>query len=345
MKASEIFAALNLLVEARQPTFVWGQPGIGKSDLMAQVAEARKVPLQDVRALLLDPVDLRGLPYLYGSDQDSASVNGNGTNGNGGHGLRQAKWASPDFLPRDGEGILFLDELNAAAPMVQASCYQLVLDRKLGDYRLPDGWSIVAAGNRQTDRAVTHQMPTPLKSRFTHLDFEVDLNDWCLWAIRHSIRPEVIAFLRFKPELLSQFDRDKNAFPAPRTWAFVSKILNQRPQPTIENALIAGTVGDGAATEFVAFLKTFRELPNIDAILMSPDTEAVPTEASAQHSVAGALAYAATAANFDRVYTYLQRMPPEFTVFAVRDAMLRSPDVKHTPAFTRFAVEHHQVLS
>lgn len=337
MKASEIFAAVNLLVDARQPTFVWGQPGIGKSDLMAQVAEARKIPLQDVRALLLDPVDLRGLPYLQATAEDPASANG--------HGYKQAKWASPDFLPLDGEGILFLDELNAAAPMVQASCYQLVLDRKLGDYRLPAGWAIIAAGNRQTDRAVTHQMPTPLKSRFTHLDFEVDLNDWCLWAIRNSIRPEVIAFLRFKPNLLSAFDRDKNAFPAPRTWAFVSRILNQQPQAALENALIAGTVGDGAATEFVAFLKTFRELPNIDAILMSPDTEAVPTEASAQHAVAGALAYAATSINFDRVYTYLQRMPPEFTVFAVRDAMLRAPDVKHTPAFTRFAVEHHQVLS
>jgi MoxR-like ATPase len=336
MKASDIFSALNLLVQARQPVFVWGQPGIGKSDVMAQVAKARKIPLLDIRALLLDPVDLRGLPYLEATDDPSCA---------NGHSYKQAKWASPDFLPTSGEGILFLDELNAAAPMVQASCYQLVLDRKLGDYRLPDGWAIAAAGNRQTDRAVTHQMPTPLKSRFTHLDFEVDLNDWCQWAIQNSIRPEIIAFLRFKPELLSDFDRDKTAFPTPRTWAFVSNILNQQPAPVIENALIAGTVGDGAATAFAAFLKTFRELPNVDAILMSPDTERVPTEASALHAVAGALSYAATGTNFDRVYRYLQRMPPEFTVFSVRDALLRTPDVKHSPAFTRFAVEHHQVLS
>src|SRR5579863_1104760 len=322
MKASHICEAVNLLVEARQPVFVWGEPGIGKSDVIAQVAAARNVLLRDVRALLLDPVDLRGLPYLQGNEGDSSAANG--------FNCKQAKWASPDFLPRDGEGILFLDELNAAAPMVQASCYQLVLDRKLGDYTLPEGWAIVAAGNRQTDRAVTHQMPTPLKSRFTHLDFQVDLNDWCQWAIRNSICPEVIAFLRFKPDLLSKFDRDKNAFPAPRTWAFVSKILARGPKKTIESALIAGTVGDGAATEFVAFLKTYRELPNIDAILMSPDTEPVPTEASAQHAVAGALAYAATSTNFDRIYVYLQRMPPEFIVFAVRDAMLRSPEVKHT---------------
>ena len=337
MKASAIFEAVNLLVEARQPVFVWGEPGIGKSDLMFQIAEARKVPLRDIRALLLDPVDLRGLPYLEANAQDCSVPNGSVP--------KQARWASPEFLPRDGEGILFLDELNAAAPMVQASCYQLVLDRKLGDYTLPDGWAIVAAGNRQSDRAVTHQMPTPLRSRFTHLDFEVDLNDWCQWAICNSIRPEVIAFLRFKPHLLSQFDRDKNAFPCPRTWSFVSKILGANPGQMIEHGLIAGSVGDGAATEFAAFLKTFRELPNVDAILMSPDKEPVPTDACAQHAVAAALAYAAKPNNFDQVYIYLKRMPPEFTVFAVRDAMLRTPDVKHTPAFTRFAVEHHQVLS
>src|SRR5205823_7285706 len=138
----------------------WGEPGIGKSDVMCQVAACRNVQLLDVRALLLDPVDLRGLPYLQ-TDSDSNEPS-----------RKRAKWATPDFLPKDGEGILFLDELTCAVPMVQAAFYQLVLDRKLGDYTLPDGWAIVAAGNRQSDRGVTHQMPTPLKNRFCHLTFE-----------------------------------------------------------------------------------------------------------------------------------------------------------------------------
>jgi hypothetical protein len=188
-------------------------------------------------------------------------------------------------------------------------------------------------------------MPTPLRNRFTHLDFEVDLQEWCEWAIRSSIRPEVIAFLRFKPELLSQFDRDTNAFPSPRSWSFVSRILDRNPAADIEHGLIAGTVGAGAATEFIAFLTSFRNLPNIDAILMRPDTEPVPAEACAQYAVAGALSYSARFGNFDRVYTYLKRMPPEFRVFSVHEAMLRTPDIKHTPAFTQWAVEHHQVLS
>src|SRR6266851_3292509 len=254
MKASLVSQALRtLMLREKQPVFLWGGPGIGKSAVVHQLATTLKVALQDVRALLLDPVDLRGLPFL-------------GPDG-------RSKWATPDFLPQDGEGILFLDELNAAPAMVQASCYQLVLDRKLGEYTLPEGWAIVAAGNRESDRAVTTRMPTPLRNRFTHLNFEVDTQEWCEWAIKTRVRPEVIAFLRFRPALLSAFDRDNNAFPSPRSWEFVSRILNANPKAKIEHELIAGAVGTGAATEFGAFLKTFRELPSIEGILMNPARE------------------------------------------------------------------------
>lgn len=324
MKASAVASALRVLVSTRHPVFIWGGPGLGKSDVVRQVAQTMQVPLQDVRALLLDPVDLRGLPFL--------SPQG------------QAKWAPPDFLPKDGKGILFLDELNSAPAMVQASCYQLVLDRKLGEYTLPDGWAIVAAGNRESDRGVTVRMPTPLRNRFTHLQFEVDVHEWCEWAIRTSTRPEVIAFIRFRPDLLSAFDRDANAFPSPRSWAFVSKILNSKPEASIEHDLIAGTVGDGAATEFTAFLTTYRNLPNIDAILLNPEQEPVPDTAAAQFAVASALSHCATDTNFDRVYKYVKRMPTEFGVLCVRDASLRQPDVRHTPAYTEWAISHHSVL-
>jgi hypothetical protein len=325
MKASEIAHSLGVLINARQPAFLWGGPGIGKSAVVCQLATDLKVALQDVRALLLDPVDLRGLPFL-GSDGRS-------------------KWATPDFLPQGGEGILFLDELNAAPAIVQAGCYQLVLDRKLGEYTLPEGWSIVAAGNRESDRAVTTRMPTPLRNRFVHLDFEVDAQEWCEWAIQTGVRPEVIAFLRFRPALLSAFDRDNNAFPSPRSWEFVSRILNAKPKAKIEHELIAGAVGTGAATEFSAFLSTFRNLPNIDAILVNPHQEPVPDNAAAQFAVATALAHRASDTNFDRVYQYLKRMPTEFSVLAVRDASLRDPNVRHTAGYTAWAVDNHAVLA
>ena len=240
MKASMVLDSLRVLVAARRPVFVWGSPGVGKSSVVRQLAEALKVRLQDVRALLLDPVDLRGLPFL-GSDGRS-------------------KWATPEFLPQDGAGILFLDELNSAPAMVQASCYQLVLDRKLGEYTLPEGWAIIAAGNRDSDRGATTRMPTPLRNRFVHLEFEVDMQDWSEWAIQAGIRPEVIAFLRFRPELISAFDREAQAFPSPRSWEFVSHILDSfgsQPNPTIEHEVIAGAVGTGAATELSAMYPRF----------------------------------------------------------------------------------------
>jgi hypothetical protein len=324
MKPSDISEALDGLIDARQSVFIWGGPGVGKSGVVRQVAERRSTPLRDVRALLLDPVDLRGLPYLSEG---------------------RSKWATPDFLPQDGAGVLFLDELNAAPPMVQASCYQLVLDRKLGEYVLPDGWSIVAAGNRDSDRAVTNRMPTPLRNRFVHLDFEVDMQEWSAWAIQAGIRPEVVAFLRFRPALLSAFDRDNNAFPSPRSWEFVSRILNSNPRPKIEHELVAGAVGIGAATEFSAFLSMFRSLPNIDAILVNPHQEPVPESAAAQFAVATALAHRASDTNFDRVYQYLKRMPTEFNVLAVRDASLRDPNIRHTAGYTAWAVQNHHVLA
>ncbi len=324
MKASLVSTALRVLVKARQPVFIWGGPGIGKSAIVYQLSQALNLPMQDVRALLLDPVDLRGLPFLSEG---------------------RSKWAVPEFLPREGSGILFLDELNAAPAMVQASCYQLVLDRKLGEYTLPDGWGIIAAGNRESDRAVTTRMPTPLRNRFVHLDFEVDLQEWCEWAIRSGIRPEVIAFLRLRPELLSVFDRDCNAFPSPRSWHFVSRILDAGSDPSVEHELFAGAVGIGAATEFSGFLRIFRELPSVDAILMNPQAEPVPENAAAQYAVASALSYRATDTNFERVCAYLERMPKEFDVLCVRDSLLRQPLVKHTPAYTKWAINNHHVVA
>ncbi len=325
MKSSAISNALRVLVSARQPAFLWGGPGIGKSAVVRQLAAGLSIPLRDVRALLLDPVDLRGLPFL----------------GNDG----RSKWATPEFLPQDGTGILFLDELNAVPAMVQASCYQLVLDRKLGEYTLPVGWSIIAAGNRDSDRAVTTRMPTPLRNRFVHLEFEVDMQEWSEWAIQAGVRPEVIAFLRFRSELLNAFDRDANAFPSPRSWEFVSRILESQPEPSIEHELFAGAVGSGAATEFSAFLRMFRELHNIDAILVNPHQEPVPENAAAQYAVASALAHRASDTNLDRICVYLDRMPTEFCVLCVRDASLREPAIRHTAAYTKWAIQNHHVLA
>jgi hypothetical protein len=248
-------------------------------------------------------------------------------------------------LPRDGQGILFLDELNAAPALVQAVCYQLVLDRKLGDYTLPDGWAVIAAGNRESDRSAVTRMPTALRNRFVHLEFEVDHTEWKKWAFENDIRFEVIAFIELKRDLLHQFDRDANAFPSPRSWAFTSDILNGDPSPTIELDLIAGAVGQAAATEFTAFLNTYRSLPNIDAILLDPDSATLPARPDEKYAVACALSHRATDTNLDRVCKYLNRMPAEFSVLCVTEAVRRNPTIQQTPAFTKWATKHNHLLN
>jgi len=180
-----------------------------------------------------------------------------------------------------------------------------------------------------------------------HLEFEADVQEWSEWAIQAGVRPEVVAFLRFRPELLSAFDRDANAFPPPRSWEFVSRILDSFDSHAglaIEHEVIAGAVGPCAATEFSAFLRMFRELPNIDAILMNPTQEPVPESGAAQYAVASALARCASDTNLDRICLYLNRLPTEFRVMCVRDATLREPAIRYTASYTKWAIEHLQAI-
>ena len=328
MKPSQVLEALRTLVSIQQPAMIWGPPGVGKSAVTKQLAEELGVELRDVRAILLDPVDLRGLPH----------INGDG----------RAHWAVPEFLPREGEGILFLDELTAAPQLTQAACYQLILDRKLGEYELPAGWTIIAAGNRENDRGVVHRMPSPLTNRFVHVEFGVDLDDWTKWATKHGIATEVIAFLRFRDELLHDFDprRSEKAFPTPRTWEFVSNIVGSNSVTNgIEYPLITGAVGEGAAAEFMGFLKVARSIQSPDMILMAPETAPVPEEAATLYAISTALARKATENNMDRVVAYANRLPDEFSVLLVKDALDRDLAVASTRAYIEWVAEHHEVMS
>lgn len=326
MKATSIKKALKTVITTKQPTFLWGPPGVGKSQVVAQVAAEEKLQLVDIRAVLLDPVDLRGLPHVNGDNR--------------------AHWCQPDFLPRKGKGILFLDELNAAPQLVQAACYQLVLDRKLGEYELPPGWTVIAAGNRETDRAVTNRMPSALANRFIHINFEVDLDDWVAWALSAGVQTELISFLRFRPALLHSFDPQKGekAFPSPRSWEFISKILAANPAKEIEYELFAGTVGEGAAAEFSGFLKICRNLPSADAILMSPNTAPVPTDPATLYAVCGALAPRSSENTIERLVQYANRLPAEFSVLLMRDCVRKAKEVVNTRPFIEWATAHKEVL-
>lgn len=340
MRPSQITTALGYLIDANQPVMLHGSPGVGKSDVVRQIAKQRGIELIDLRLSQLDPVDLRGVPSVDAKKHITS-------------------WNTPNFLPTDGKGILFLDEINSAAQATQAAAYQLVLDRKLGDYELPPGWAIIAAGNRSTDRAIVNQMSTALKNRFTHLNYEVNNDDWCEWALRSNIAVEVLGFIRFRPMLLNEFEqrneskeekervqrlKDAQAFATPRSWEFLSKVVQQKPGGDVEYELYTGIVGEGAAAEFMGYLKYYRDLPNLDALLMNPGAAKVPEEPATLYALATGLATKATQDNMERVVKYALRLPAEFQVLLMKDAITRDNDLTQTKSFNEWAIKNADVM-
>ncbi len=254
------------------PIFLWGAPGVGKSSLVREVADELDVQFIDLRLVQLDPVDLRGLPYVIDAP------------GEAGHKLME--FAEPGLLPREGRGILFLDELPQAQPLVQNAASELVLDRRIGDYRLPDGWVIIAAGNRRQDRAATQEMPAHLKNRFTHLEINPAFADWETWAQTPKaqgggeIEPRLIAFLQQNQGRLNAFNPDQVASPTSRTWEFVSHILKTVKDKRARNAMIGGCVGKGMQAEVTAFLSDSDDMPTLEQICNEPDKAPVPDTTS-----------------------------------------------------------------
>lgn len=340
MRPSQILASLNCLIDAQQPAMLHGSPGVGKSDVIRQLAKARGLELIDLRLSQLDPVDMRGVPSVDAKKKITS-------------------WNVPSFLPTEGKGILFLDEINSAAQATQAAAYQLVLDRKLGDYTLPEGWSVIAAGNRTTDRAIVNQMSTALKNRFTHLNYEVNNDDWCEWALRSNISVEVLGFIRFRPMLLNEFEqrndskeerermqrlKNAQAFATPRSWEFLSRVVAQQPSKDLEYELYSGIVGEGCAAEFMGYLKYYRDLPNLDALLMAPDKTEVPDAPATLYALATGLATKATPDNLERVVKYALRMPAEFQVLLMKDAIVRDNQLTNTKAFNEWAIKNADVM-
>lgn len=256
------------------PVMLWGAPGVGKSQMVAQVAKNQNTPLIDIRLSQMEPSDLRGIPFKQGD---------------------AVVWAVPAMLPnakRHGvNGILFLDEITSAPPSVSAAAYQLILDRKLGEYEVPTGWAIIAAGNRQGDRGVTYSMPAPLANRFSHYEVDINLDDWVAWAYANGIDERVIAFLRFRQDLLFEFDASQNpvAFPSPRSWEFAHRALHKfEDHPELFSGALQACVGKAAGIELAAFIASLDQMPDLDAIINGEDV-AAPKEIDLQYAVATAL--------------------------------------------------------
>lgn len=326
MNIKEASTALSSLLDHDIPAFLWGKPGVGKSQLIKQIAKLRGWGLIDFRASTRDPVALMGIPDVTGET---------------------SRWKVPDEFPqveRDGaEGIFLLDELNAAAPSMQAACFGLVLDRKVGDYTMPPGWRIVAAGNRQTDGAAAQRMPTALANRFAHIDVDPDVNSLVEYFNAIEVDPIIVAYLRWRPEQVHAMgSRDARAFPTPRSWEQVAKIIDV--PSTLRLQLATSMIGEGAAGELESFIRLYRSLPSIESVFANPTGTKVPDEPSALYAMATALARRVDAATIDAAMTYTQRMPRDFDIIFAIDATRRDPKLSHTSAFTAWALRNRDVV-
>jgi len=274
--------SIRRALRKKRPVFLWGPPGIGKSEVVEQITnDLPNSHLIDIRLSLWEPTDIKGIPY-FDSNQG------------------KMVWGAPSELPDEEMAsaydniVLFLDEMNSAAPSVQAAAYQLILNRKVGQYKLPDNVMIVAAGNREADKGVTYRMPAPLANRFVHLELAVDFDDWFEWAVENNIESDVIGYLQFAKQDLYTFDpkSPSRSFATPRSWSFVSELLDDEDGDDVTTTdLVAGSVGEGLAVKFMAHRKIASSMPNPSDILIGKVKELKTKEISAMYSLTVSLCY------------------------------------------------------
>jgi hypothetical protein len=274
-------ASIKHALKKKRPIFLWGPPGIGKSDIVRQITDGfSNSHLIDIRLSLWEPTDIKGIPYF---DSNSGTM----------------VWGAPSELPSEEFAaqydniVLFLDEMNSAAPSVQVAAYQLILNRRVGQYKLPDNVMIVAAGNREADKGVTYRMPAPLANRFIHLELAVNFDDWFQWSVTNKIHTDVVGYLTFSKKDLYDFDpkSPSRSFATPRSWSFVSELLEDDLDDNTTTDLVAGAVGEGLAVKFMAHRKVASSMPNPTDILAGKVKEMKSKEISAMYSLTVSLCY------------------------------------------------------
>lgn len=326
---TELYRQLQTLLLSDTPVFIHGSPGIGKSYIVNDIAQKNDLDIIDVRLSQLDAVDLRGIPSISNE---------------------QTKWMPPVFLPQDqdSKGILFLDELNSAPLSVQAAIYQLVLDRKIGEYTLPKGWRIVCAGNKIDDKGIVFKLPSPLINRMVHIVLEAKYDDFKTWAIKNEIHPFIIGFLGFRPDLLSTevpaSTETNPAFCTPRAWDMLSRIIKSVDDINSIHPIVYGTVGYGAGIELISFIKVYKTLPDIDAIL-NGDIQSVPEEPSALYALCAAIIEKYNnIEQANNLFVYSKNLPVEFSVMLIKDLITKDEDIAELESFDEWMEKYGEYI-
>jgi hypothetical protein len=330
MRPAQLAELLRVTIPAGLPVLVKGAPGTGKSDIISQACQATGAELIIEHPVVSDPTDYKGLPFATASGAEFLPFGS----------LRR-------LIEAQVRTVFFLDDLGQAPASVQAACMQLLLARRINGHMVSDHVTFLAATNRHTDRAGVTGLLEPVKSRFVSIvELEPDVNDWVSWALTAGLPIELIAFIRFRPGLLWDFkptNELKNT-PCPRTVANVGRLMGIGLPHDVEYEVYSGAAGEGFAAEFMAFLKIYRTLPNIDTILMTPDKALVPDDPATLYAVAGALSRKASDQTIDRIITYADRLPTEFGVLLIRDCVHKAPTVTNSRAFIAWSSKHSDVL-
>lgn len=317
VKISQAIRMIESLIKARLVPFVVGSPGMGKSSIVRQIAAKHNLYVIDVRLSQCDPTDINGFPKIMGNKagyvpMDTFPVEG-------------------DLIPDGYSGwIIFLDEFNSAPPAVQAAAYKLVLDRMVGRYKLHPNTAIVCAGNLETDNAIVNPMSTAMQSRLVHLELIVDAGEFIEYAQQQGFHHYITSYIQFKPNVLYTFkaDHTDNTYACPRTWEFADRLLKVTQDADKDRLpMLAGILSEGVAREFLNFIQIHASLPKPEQIRTSPETVPVPKETSYLWALTGSIGQNSTKDNFDQMIKYVRRMPKEFQIVTVREAIRRNKEL------------------
>ena len=327
---------------------LWGQPGVGKSDAIKEIQNNlteltnKKIVVTDVRLLLFNPIDLRGIPTV--DKEKGTSI-----------------WLRPEIFNMDASddvfNILFLDEISAAPPSVQSAAYQIVLDHKVGEHRLPDNCVVICAGNRVSDHSVAFKMPKALANRVLHFDILVDFKEWKKWALDREIDERVLSFLSFSPQSLNTFDgsNDEVAFATPRTWEMASNVLKlvSGEETSFPREMIEGIIGKKTCVEFITFLKVYKGLPNIEDIFDGKVKE-VPQELDKLYAIANSIVnlsrtYYTDIKKMTNALQYINLMPSDFRILIVNELIYIRKDsveiLSKIPEFLNITSRNNKYLN
>ena len=330
IKPSQAIQMISSYLKAKLVPLLIGSPGIGKSQIFAQIAEQYGLKLIDVRLSTCDVTDLTGFPKI---ENDKAS------------------YAPMDTFPLEGDPIppgysgwmILFDEITSAVPALQAASYKILLDRKVGQYTLHKNVVMCAAGNKETDGAIVQPMSTALQSRLVHMELVTDMKEWLVWAAQNDVDPRITSYINFKPSQLYTFtpDHTDKTYACPRTWAFCDRVLkgSEFSDPLLL-PMLAGTLSEGVAREFMGFCKIHENLPKLEAILKNPMGLAIPDEPSILFALTGSLSHHITEDTSDAVLSYVQRMPIEFQVICIRETVHRNRKLLGHPAVQKWVAKN-----